>query len=251
MFDERLCMQFGDCTLTGDGVFTKSNGSIIVNREKPFMPGLYRDLCPSKAINVAGEEISVQALIEETEKDLPFYRTAEGGVTLSGGEPFMQNSDLGELFKRLKSKNIHIAVETSLHVPWEKIEPYTGYTDVFLADLKHTDAGKFRQFTGGDLSLVTENFKKINEKAKYFIIRIPVIPGFNMTAHEMESIIDFSSSLKNAGEIHFIPYHSLAKEKYLMMGKDYAFRKYKNVTAEEILPAARYAENKGFKVKII
>jgi len=251
MFDERLCMQFGDCTLTGDGLFTVSNGSMIINREKISDLSPYRNICPSKAISIAGEEISVSELIDEIEKDMPFYRGDEGGVTLSGGEPFMQDEDLEILLIGLKKRGINIAIETSLHVPWSKIEPYTGYIDVFLADLKHTDPVKFRENTGGDLSLVMKNFRKLDAAGAKFIVRVPIVPQFNMSVPELQSITDFAASLSNTTGIDYIPYHSLAREKYLMLGKDYPYSQYRNVTTEELLPIAGYAEKKGLKAKIV
>jgi len=252
MFDERLCMKFGDCTMTGDGVFTAVNGTIAVKRDQHMVTSLYRNICPSRAITIAGEEISVEKLLSEIEKDIPFYRNNEGGITLSGGEPFLQNgNDLELLLSGLKHRGINVAAETSLHIPWEKIKPFTGYIDVFLADLKHTDRVKFREYTGGDIRLVTDNFRKLDKSVKKIVVRVPVVPQFNLSLAELKDIIDFSDSLDNVSEIDFILYHSLAKEKYKMLGKDYMFSRYENVNVKEVLPVARYAEAKGLNVKII
>ena len=251
LFDERLCMQFGDCMMTGDGLFTLKNDSLIINRGK--IPDLspYRNICPSKAIIISGEKKSVPELITEIEKDLPFYRNGEGGVTISGGEPFFQNEDLELLLAGLKKRGINVAVETSLHVPWSRIEQCAYFIDVFLADLKHTDPDKFRKHTGGDLSLVKDNFRKLDATGKKYVVRVPAIPGFNMTMPELQSITDFAISLENSSEIDFIPYHSLAREKYLMLGQDYPYKRHKDVTREELFPIAEYAEKKGMKAKII
>lgn len=82
-------------------------------------------------------------------RDKPFYDRSGGGITLSGGEPFM-NPDLAHaLFKASHEQGIHTAVETCLHVPWHYIEPSLPYVDLFLADLKHVDGDVFKQWTDG------------------------------------------------------------------------------------------------------
>ncbi len=251
MFDERLCHQFGDCMKFGDNAIMVENGGLIINRESIRDASIYKNICPSKALIVAGEKKSVSQILTEIEKDIPFYRNGEGGVTLTGGEPFLQDPELKDLILELKKRNIHIAVETSLHVPWETIENYIGLTDVFLADLKHTDVQKFTKFTGGNAALVMNNFQNLDKSGSKFVVRVPVVPGFNFSTSELYSIIEFASGLKNAYEIDFIPYHSLAKEKYQMLGKNYAFGNHRNINKSELIPFAEYAEHKGLNAKIL
>jgi pyruvate formate lyase activating enzyme len=251
MFDERLCQQFNDCIEASDGIITTENGRLVIRRNLVSDASFLRNICPSKALTVVGELISAGEIIDEVKKDIPFYMSSNGGVTLSGGEPFSQGKDLMELLTGLRSLNINVSVETSLHLPWEVILPYVELIDVFLADLKHTDKEKFREYTSGDLSLVIDNFKKLDSTGKCFVVRVPVIPGFNFSIPELHSIIDFASDLKNIAEIHFIPYHSLAREKYLMAGKDYIFGNQRNIEKQELTPFVEYANGKGLIAKIM
>jgi pyruvate formate lyase activating enzyme len=251
MFDERLCQKFGDCMKPGNNAITAGNGAFMINLALIPDITVYRNVCPSLALVVTGEEKSVSQILKEIEKDIPFYRNREGGVTLTGGEPLLQGPDLKDLILELKKRNIHIAVETSLHLPWETIEIYTEFVDVFLADLKHTNELKFSKFTGGNATLVMNNFQKLDQSGSKFVVRVPVIPGFNFSPSELYTIIDFAAALKNAKEIDFIPYHSLAKEKYLMMGKIYQFGKQRNINKTELTPYAEYAEHKGLAAKIL
>jgi len=251
LFDSRLCLKFGDCIRNSGGLIRPDGDSLVIDRENITCFDALRDICPSKAMTVAGEKMSINSIISEIEKDLPFYEMSGGGVTLSGGEPFAQNGELIELLAELKKRNIHTAVETSLHVPWENIDRCLGLVDVFLADLKHTDPEKFAFFTGGNAGLVIENFRNLDAGGAEFAVRVPVIPDFNFSEPELRSIIDFASGLKNSGEIHFIPFHSLAKEKYLFLGKDYVFGSARNVEKSELAPYVQYAELKGLTAKIM
>lgn len=251
MFDERLCRKFGDCINAGNGQIIVRDNKLFINREQISDAFVLKDICPSGALTVAGQEMSVGEIIREVEKDIPFYRTSGGGVTLSGGEPLSQDPELKDLIMELKARGINVSVETTLHLPWEIIEDYVELTDVFLADLKHTDDEKFTRFTGGNASLVMNNFKKLDRKGKPFVVRVPVIPHFNYSGPELYSVIDFASGLKNAVEIDFIPFHSLASEKYAMLGKEYLFSNYRNVDKADLLKYVVYAGEKGLNAKIL
>jgi pyruvate formate lyase activating enzyme len=251
MFDERLCHQFGDCIRAANGKIIADNGKLVINRDLIADTSIFRKICPSKALIVTGDDLTIAQIIQEIEKDMPFYRMSEGGVTLAGGEPLSQGPELKELMVALKKRGIHISVETSLHLAWEVIESYIDLTDVFLADLKHTDPDKFAKFTGGDASLVMNNFKKLDKTGKKFIVRVPVIPEFNFSSTELFAIIDFASGLKHSFEIDFIPYHELAKEKYTMLGKEYKFGSHTKIEKSQLSPFTEYAEQKGRIVRIL
>jgi len=250
MFDERICQQFGEC-LKHNGEIVLENNKLIINRDLITDTTIFDNICPSKALIVSGQEKTILQILEEIEKDIPFYNMSGGGVTITGGEPLSQGPELKELIIQLKNRKIHVSVETSLHLPWEIIENYVNLIDVFLADLKHLDNDKFTRFTGGNADLVIENFKKLDETGRKFIVRVPVIPGFNFSSSELLAIIDFAAGLKNASEINFIPFHTLAKEKYLMLGKEYTFGNHRSIEKSELAPFAEYAEQKGLISKIL
>ena len=249
LYDRRKCKSFGDCLATGISGITHSDQGLEINRSAVHHPELLRNVCLSRAIQISGEEKSAEELLLEIEKDLPFYQHSEGGVTLSGGEPLSQGENLVELLNLLKNRNLDVAMETSLHVDWSRVERCLGLAGTFLVDVKHTDAEKFTLFTGGNLDLVKTNLKQLVEKKENVIARIPVIPDFNHTMEEMEKIIDFIYSLHHIREIHFLPYHTLGTEKYAMLGMEYVFGKKKPVDEAGLNNYIDYARNKGFTVK--
>ena len=67
-------------------------------------------------------DYSIPDIIELVSRDKDYYYKTNGGVTLSGGEPLLHDPDrLIPLLESLRKEKIHVAVETSLHVPWGNI----------------------------------------------------------------------------------------------------------------------------------
>jgi pyruvate formate lyase activating enzyme len=250
LYDSKLCKNFRDCLKVGDGAIISGKNGIEINRAAIRNPEIFRDICLSRAITVSGEEKTINEILAEIEKDLPFYKQSGGGVTLSGGEPLSQGQEIVTLLKELKQRNINVAIETSLHVPWENIDSCVSLTDTFLVDLKHTGKEKFTSFTGGDADLVLENLRSLSACHNNIIVRVPVIPGFNHTKSEINGIIDFAVSLKTIREIHFLPFHNLGEGKYEMAGLDYLYQGAPRVDAIELKAYADYAKSVGLNVSI-
>jgi len=131
-------------------------------------------------------------------------------------------------------------------VRWALVERTIGLVKTFLVDLKHTDPVKFRLFIKGDATLVMENLEKLAYFGAHVVVRIPVIPGFNHSEEEIQTMIDFVSTIKGIKEIHFLPYHTFGVEKYRMLGMEYLFTNTVQLGEEELLPYIHYAQSKGF-----
>jgi len=219
-----------------------------IKRDQIAEPEKLVGVCASKALTISGESLSVDELMAEIEKDLPFYRE-DGGVTLSGGEPLAQGEDLVLLLQRLYKQRISTNVETSLHVKWKMVERTIGLLRTYLVDLKHTDQVKFRKYVSGDARLVMENLEKLAYFGAHVVVRVPVIPGFNHSEGEIQRMVDFVSTIKGIREIHFLPYHTFGVEKYKMLGMDYLLDSTLQLKEEELRPYIQYAQSQGFKTK--
>ncbi|WP_348688086.1 glycyl-radical enzyme activating protein [Aeromonas bestiarum] len=180
-----------------------------------------RGLCPSEALQVCGRDETLDTLMDTILRDRPFLERSGGGVTLSGGEPFMQPDFAAALLARCKAQGLHTAVESCLHVPWHQIEPSLPYLDLVLADLKHVDEKRFFDWTRGKVALPLANLKRLAERGVPMQIRVPLIPGFNADRESIEAITDTAASLGKVQEIHFLPYHTLGMGKYALLDLPY------------------------------
>ncbi|WP_436856989.1 glycyl-radical enzyme activating protein [Citrobacter tructae] len=248
LFDARLCLEGCElCTHAAPGVIERALNGLLIHREKLTNDLLTRltDCCPTQALTVCGETKSADEIMATVLRDKPFYDRSGGGITLSGGEPFMQPELAAALFKASHDAGIHTAVETCLHVPWKYIEPSLDNIDLFLADLKHVADAPFKQWTDGNAARVLENLKKLAAAGKNIIIRVPLIQGFNADEETVKAITDFAADELHVGEIHFLPYHTLGMNKYHLLSQPYNAPD-KPLDAPELLAfAQQYARTKG------
>lgn len=167
-----------------------------------------------------GCDTTVREVMEQVEKDRPFYRRSAGGLTLSGGECLCQAAFSYALLHTAKEKGLTTAIETTAAFPYETVEPILSVTDTILMDIKHMDPGKHKEYIGKDNRQVLENAARIAETDANLIIRVPVIPGFNATREEIQAIAEYAGSI-GVKKMHLLPYHRLGKDKYTGLLREY------------------------------
>ncbi|PLN20668.1 glycyl-radical enzyme activating protein, partial [Klebsiella pneumoniae] len=235
------------CQQAAPAVITRTLDGLIIHRQNVNDSHIaaLRDCCPTTALTVCGEEKSVEEIMATVLRDKPFYDRSGGGITLSGGEPFMNPTLAQALFEASHQAGIHTAVETCLHVPWKYIEPSLPFVDLFLADLKHVDEAVFQQWTDGSARRVLDNLQRLAQAGKKMIIRVPLIQGFNASEADIAAITDFAADRLQVSEIHYLPYHTLGMNKYQLLSQPYTAPD-KPLDAPELLVFAQdYAQSKG------
>lgn len=223
LYDQRFCVKSCDLCVKASDNIVKSNGKIIINRKEISAKNIMdlQDVCPTQALTVCGKKAGEDELFTILMKDKTFYDHSSGGVTFSGGEPLMQPQLVTSLSQRLKKKNVSVAIESCMHVPWKNIEQVAPYVDCWLVDLKHSNDEKFLTWTKGSLTRIKSNLKKLSAIANRIVIRVPVVPDFNDSDQELKEIIDFAASLANCTELHLLPYHTLGINKYNLLDIPY------------------------------
>lgn len=170
--------------------------------------------CPTNAMQFTGLKTTVSDIINEIGKDILYYQTSGGGVTLTGGEPLFQPDFSLEILKACKILNIHTAIETSLFCERETITRISDYTDLFIIDMKIFDPDKHMHFTSKSNELIKENLRFIAESGKPVLVRIPLIPGITDTEENKEAILRFVHETDSQIPIEFISYNPLAENNY-------------------------------------
>ena len=207
------------------------------------------DDCPTGALEIVGREYTAQEVIEEVKKDIVFYETTGGGVTLSGGEPLSQGAFIVELLKELHKIGINTAVETTGIGKWEIINEASEYVDTFLWDFKIMDKDKSKSVVNVDIEIMKSNFKKLIRKTVKVIPRLPLIPGYTSDMENIKAIIDFIFPF-GIKEVHILPFHQYGSSKYKGIGRDYKLMDLNPLEKDEIDNIKNYIESRGITAVI-
>lgn len=204
-----------------------------VNPERCNGCGFCIGECPAKAIGCEGENITARAVAAEVMKDSAFYAHSGGGVTFSGGEVLMQQEFAAELARILHNEGVHVAVETAAAVSPERFRAFLQEIDYVLIDLKHYDDARHLAGTGVGNADVLRNLRELKASGLGFLVRIPVIPGFNADIEDAREFARLLSGM-DIREVQLLPFHQLGERKYAMLGREYAYAGEKQLHSENL-----------------
>ena len=164
------------------------------------------------------EDLTAEGIAEIVLRDAKYLRATGGGVTLSGGEPFLQDpEDLLELLAMLKEERITVAAETALCAPWETIEALMPYIDLFVVDLKVIDSELHKALTGRDNKLILGNLERLVGAGVSLKMRMLVVPGLNDGEEQIKAMADYVKSL-GFDKIELMRYHNMYEDKAKQLG---------------------------------
>ena len=174
------------------------------------------DTCPSRAIKLWGELMTLDELMKIIEEDRKFYDRSGGGVTLSGGEVLLQWEFAEMLLKTCKEAGINTCVESALNCPTENMEAVYKYTDLVITDIKHMDTKKHLEYTGAGNELILKNIRRTVELGKKLVIRTPVVMGYNADEANIRATGAFIRDELDGRIVAYqlLPFRKLGTEKY-------------------------------------
>jgi pyruvate formate lyase activating enzyme len=199
------------------------------------MCGKCAETCCTNSIELAGREVSTLELVKELEKDVIFYDSSKGGITISGGEPLSQGEFTLDLLQRCKDMEFHTAVDTSGFGNTSVLMEISKYTDLFLFDIKLMDEVLHKQYTGVSNEIILQNLKQLSNLGKRIWIRIPIVPGINDAEENIAATAKLIKTTPGIEQINLLPYHNAAMEKYKRLHKEYQLNDLK-------IPAMEYMD---------
>ena len=180
LYYAKECVLCGACAAAcTKGVHEFIGSQHLMRREKCAACGNCARECPTGALELRGETCTPEELLDLVCRDRPFYEQSGGGVTFSGGEPLMQFDFVKQCLHLLRDGGVHICLDTS---GWgghaAELAPLV---DLFLWDIKHTDAEKHRALTGVEL------LRQLQETA---VGRIDIMAGCGVKRWNIQEIHD-------------------------------------------------------------
>jgi len=210
-------------------------------------------------MELLGKTVTVDSLSHELVKDLMFFETSGGGVTLSGGEPLLQPDFSARLLQKLKGNGINTAIDTCGLCSTSSLDKVIPYIDVVLFDLKEMGAEKHRAFTGQHNQRILENLLYIrdyirnNAPKTVLWIRTPLIPGATARPDNISGIGTFIA--RKLGGIaqrwELLAFNNLCRDKYRRLDIDWQYAATPLMTEEMVFDMENLAKKSGVNPDIV
>lgn len=179
--------------------------------------------CPGGAHTGYGEWKSIIDILKIVEKDDTFYGRSGGGLTLSGGEPLLQEQFALSLLKEARKRHINTAMETCGAYNYKRLANAASFLDELFYDIKCFNSARHKEFTGSGNKGILENLGRVHADFPNLpiCVRTPLIPGFNDNTDEIRAILDF---IPRDVKYELLPYHRFGEMKYSYLGRKYALQ---------------------------
>ncbi len=246
---ENRCMGCLDCYNACSFNAIDIKDAISIAEDRCTLCGDCIKACSTGALEIIGKEYEVGELVKEILKDELFFENG-GGVTISGGEPFVQYEFLLALLKRLKEEKLHIALDTTGYSKEEELIETIQYVSLFLYDLKLMDSKKHKRYTGVENEMILNNLEALDKNSAKIAIRIPIIPTINDDNKNIKETAEFLSKLNNIDSVDLLPFHNMMADKYKRLKIPFLVGNIKKPTDEKMNDLKDFFKSYGFKVNI-
>jgi pyruvate formate lyase activating enzyme len=204
-------------------LLTLDNRCIACGACHEAAPEAVVDLCPTGARQSLGRDLTVPELLAEVLRDRMFFDQSGGGVTLSGGEPLSQPTFTVAALGACRAQGLDTALDTALDTcglaPREDLLAAAALADTVLYDLKHLDDARHRQWTGAGNGAILANLVALGSTHRNIWIRVPVVPGVNDDAENLEATARFVARIPGVRRVDLLPYHSTGAAKLGRLGR--------------------------------
>jgi pyruvate formate lyase activating enzyme len=224
-------------------------GAIAIDRKACDLCGKCAEACLYDAMQMVGREMSVEDVLAEVEKDRVFYEQSGGGVTLSGGDPFVQSAFAEALLDGCRSRGIPTAVDTAGFSRDGVLDRFAAKAGLILYDLKCMDDARHKELTGVSNIPIIENLKRLAAGRTEVWVRFPLVAGVNDDDENVWRTVALLRSLKTIRRVGILPYHSGGLEKARRIGRETHFRKFETPSEERIMAVEAAFREAGFEVR--
>lgn len=203
------------------------------------------DACYVEALTLAGERMTAEEVVAIVERDWPFYKHSQGGVTLSGGEALAQPEFSAEILRLCQAKGIHTAIQTSGQASAKSLQQVLPYLDLVIFDIKHLDNEIHKKLTGVPNEQILTNLSYINSTGTPIVIQVPLIPGLNDSEDNLDNLAKLVKSLSSVVGLSLLSYHTLGLTKYRSTGREYALADQPKASPDYLEEKQTYFKERG------
>ena len=192
-----------------------------------------------------GIPVTVDRAMAELRKYRSGLKVMEGGFTLSGGEPLLQDRFALKLFSAAHALGIHTALDTNGSLGDRLSDAEFENVDLVLLDIKSWDPERHFQLTGAEIGPVLAFARRLAARKRPIWVRFVLVPGLTDDAENIAPIARFAASLGTVERVDVLPFHQMGRFKWKALGLNYKLAEVQSPSPETVERACAQFRSEG------
>lgn len=163
-----------------------------------------------------GEPITAEETLTLLRRYEGYY--ADGGLTLSGGEPLLQAAFVRHVLERCGQGGFHTALDTSACLWNQEAAAACREADLLLLDMKHADPAIHQERFGFPLKNALAALSLRDDQGSPVWLRQVIAPGLTDSPAYVDRLAALARAHPSIQRIELLPFRNLCLEKYRSMG---------------------------------
>lgn len=169
-----------------------------------------------------GTEYTPEAIVEKVLRYRAYFG-AEGGITVSGGEPLLQADFVREVFTLCHENGINTCLDTSGSVLNDAVKTLLAVTDRVLLDYKYTTDALYRENVGCGIAAVDTFLAYLQTCEIPVTLRQVIIPSLNDSSDNVLALKAVAKAYPCVDKIELLPFRKICQVKYDNMKLPFRF----------------------------
>ena len=161
-----------------------------------------------------GIPVPIEKAIEGVGKYRNALKVMNGGFTLSGGEPLMQDRFAVRLFAAVKGLGIHTALDTNGHLGDRLSDDELNNIDLVLLCIKSLDPEQHKTLVGKELGPSLEFAHRLSALERPMWLRFVLVPGVTDGEEDVDRMARFLAEMGNCRRVDILPFHQMGRYKW-------------------------------------
>lgn len=151
-----------------------------------------------------------------------YLKATGGGVTVSGGEPLLQDEFVRDWFISCRQHDIHTCLDTNGYARHYDaiLDGLLDHTCLVMLDLKQIDPVVHRRLTGIPNTRPLKFARYLAERRQPVRVRYVIVPGYTDDERSAHLLGEFIGGMDNVQEVELLPYHTLGAHKWAFFGSE-------------------------------
>jgi pyruvate formate lyase activating enzyme len=194
-----------------------------------------------------GFPISIGKAAEELRKYTRGLAKMGGGLTISGGDPLMQDRFTVKLLAAAREMKVHTCIETNGFFAEKLTDEELGTIDLVMLGLKAWNDELHTRLTGRPVEKTLAFARRLAALKNPVWVRFVLVPGLTDDPGDIAQIANFAAGLGNVERVEVLPFHQMGRFKWQQLGIPYSLDSVVEPTVEATQRACDIFRSAGLK----